>query len=53
MFAFPLFRHPAGVNMRKPSTSATTRGDDPPVKLVCLALMLALVALGCRIVTIW
>ena len=27
--------------------------DDPPVKMVCLALMLALVALGCRIAAAW
>ena len=27
--------------------------DDAPVKMVCLALMLALVALGCRIAAAW
>jgi hypothetical protein len=27
--------------------------DDASVQLVCLALVLALVALGCRIVSIW
>jgi hypothetical protein len=27
--------------------------DDAPVKMVCLALMLALVALGCRIAATW
>ena len=27
--------------------------DDLPVKMVCLALMLALVALGCRIAAAW
>jgi hypothetical protein len=29
------------------------RGRDAPVQLVCLALLLALIALALRIVTIW
>jgi hypothetical protein len=37
---------------RKASSPAATR-DDAPVKLVCLALALALLALASRIVSIW
>lgn len=33
--------------------SAADRRADAPAKLVCLALVLALVALALRIVTIW
>jgi hypothetical protein len=47
--------------MRKPDAAsgvATTaplagKRDDQPVQLVCLALVLALVALALRIATIW
>lgn len=47
--------------MRKPDAtyvgntpaSAAGRRADAPAKLVCLALVLALVALALRIVTIW
>ncbi|MDE2331754.1 MAG: hypothetical protein KGK16_13365 [Bradyrhizobium sp.] len=35
-----------------PASAAATRADAP-AKLVCLALVLALVVLGLRIVTIW
>ena len=51
-----------GVNMRKPTTArvAATETSSPaggrggaPVELVCLALMLALVALALRIAAIW
>jgi hypothetical protein len=50
-----------GVNMRKPaapvaaskaSVPAGSR-DDGPVEVVCLALVLALLALACRIASIW
>jgi hypothetical protein len=42
--------------MRKPdavSVAASTTALDAPAQLVCLALMLALVALALRIATIW
>jgi hypothetical protein len=48
--------------MRKPDVTAlaaskaslvTGHGDEAPVKLVCLALVLALVVLAGRIVTVW
>lgn len=29
------------------------REDDAPVRIVCLALLLALAALACRIASIW
>jgi hypothetical protein len=31
----------------------TGRRSDAPAELVCLALMLALVALACRILAVW
>jgi hypothetical protein len=43
---------PPALAATKPSLSIG-REDDGPVKLVCMALMLALVALACRIATIW
>jgi hypothetical protein len=42
----------AFVMARKASRQASTR-DDAPVKLVCTALALALLALAARIVSIW
>jgi nicotinamide mononucleotide (NMN) deamidase PncC len=53
---------PDGVNMRKPAdaaVAATTPSppvggrDDAPVKLVCLALALAVLVLAFRIATFW
>jgi hypothetical protein len=34
-------------------SSASLRDDGAPVKLVCLALILSVVVLGCRIASIW
>jgi len=42
----------ASVAARKTSLPAGSQGDAP-VKVVCLALVLALLALACRIATIW
>ena len=49
-----------GVTMRKSDAAAAARNampdgyrGDAPVELVCLALVLALVALALRIATIW
>jgi hypothetical protein len=49
-----------GVNMRRPAAHAVaatkaTAGypDATPVELVCLALLLAIVALAFRILTVW
>jgi hypothetical protein len=51
-----------GVNMRKPAVASVAarkaslpagRRDDAPVEVVCVALVLALLALGSRIVSIW
>ena len=51
-----------GVNMRKPAAAsvAASKASSPadgrrdvPVELVCLALVLALLALAFRIATIW
>jgi hypothetical protein len=51
-----------GVNMRKPAATPVAASkasvpagssDDAPVELVCLALVLALLALACRIASIW
>jgi hypothetical protein len=48
--------------MRKPAAAPVAAGkaslpagsrDNAPVELVCLALVLALLALACRIATIW
>jgi hypothetical protein len=45
-------RAAASVAARKAYLPAGSR-DDAPVKLVCLALALALFALACRIASIW
>jgi hypothetical protein len=42
----------ASVAARKAPVPAGSR-DDAPVELVCLALVLALLALACRIASIW
>jgi hypothetical protein len=49
-----------GVNMRKSDAAVAARKSlpagnrgDAPVELVCLALALALIALACRIISIW
>jgi hypothetical protein len=42
----------AAVAARKTSVPAGSR-EDAPVKLVCMALALALVALAARIASIW
>jgi hypothetical protein len=42
----------ASVAARKASLPAGSR-DNGPVELVCLALVLALLALACRIASIW
>gem|GEM_PF-1037418 len=42
----------ASVAARKASLPAGRR-DDAPVEVVCVALVLALLALGSRIVSIW
>ena len=34
-------------------SQAALREDDTPVQLVCLALILAVLMLGCRIASIW
>jgi len=50
-----------GVNMRKPAAAPVAAGkaslpaggrDDAAVELVCLALVLALLALACRVASI-
>jgi hypothetical protein len=43
---------PVAIAATKPSP-APLREDGAPVQLVCLALILALLMLGCRIVSIW
>jgi hypothetical protein len=43
---------PVAIAATKPSPAAL-REDDTPVQLVCLALILAVMMLGCRIVSIW
>jgi hypothetical protein len=35
------------------AVSPAANGRDAPLQLVCLALVLAVVALGLRIVTVW
>jgi hypothetical protein len=51
-----------GVTMRKPAAASVAARkahlpaggrDDASVELVCLALVLALLALACRIASIW
>jgi hypothetical protein len=42
----------ASVAARNPSQPAGSR-RDAPAELVCLALVLALLALACRIASIW
>jgi hypothetical protein len=49
-----------GVNMRKPDAAVAAKTSlpagsrsDAPVELVCLALALALIALACRIISVW
>jgi hypothetical protein len=42
----------AAVAASKPSVPASSR-EDAPTKLVCAALVLALVALAARIASIW
>jgi hypothetical protein len=37
----------------RPSLPAPGSRESASVQLVCLALVLALIALGCRIVSIW
>jgi hypothetical protein len=37
----------------RPALLAPGSRDDASVQLVCLALVLALIALACRIVSIW
>jgi hypothetical protein len=58
--SFPL--HADGVDMRKPDATSTALSkaawpagsrDDASVKLVCLALTLALLTLAFRIANIW
>jgi hypothetical protein len=46
--------------MRKPDAAAVEAGkmpganrDEASIRLVCLALLLSMVALGCRILSIW
>jgi len=46
-------RKPDAVPGTAASASLAGRRGDKPVELVCLALVLALVALALRIVTIW
>jgi hypothetical protein len=48
------------ITMRKSTAAAMTKTpsridshDNAPVETVCLALMLALLALACRIASIW
>jgi hypothetical protein len=57
-----LFSGLDGVNMRKPAAAPVAARkahlpaggrDDASVELVCLALALALLALACRIASIW
>jgi hypothetical protein len=43
---------PASAAARTASTSPG-RDDSAPVQLVCLALVLAVLLLGCRIASIW
>jgi hypothetical protein len=51
-----------GVNMRKPAAAPVAASkasapagsrDDSPVEVVCLALVMALLALACRIASVW
>jgi hypothetical protein len=46
-------RKPDAVSVGNAPASSASRRADAPAKLVCLALVLALVALASRIVTIW
>ena len=54
-------KHRMALHMRKedaaaaagPASRAPDSRDSASVQLVCLALVLALVALACRIVSIW
>jgi hypothetical protein len=43
---------PVAIAAKEPSL-APLREADTPVQLVCLALILAVLMLGCRIVSIW
>jgi hypothetical protein len=43
---------PVAIAATNPSQAAL-REDDTPVQLVCLALILAVLMLGCRIASIW
>ena len=51
---------PVVLRMRKPEAAVAAASNNPaaepvetPVRLVCLALLLAIAALGCRIASLW
>jgi hypothetical protein len=46
-------RKPDAVSAAAEKPLLPARGDDAPVRIVCLALLLALAALACRIASIW
>jgi hypothetical protein len=50
--------NPGVLRMRKPEAAVAAARNVPlavetPVRLVCLALLLAIAALACRIVSLW
>jgi hypothetical protein len=46
-------RNPDAVSVAAAKPSPSANRDNAPVRIVCLALLLALGALACRIASIW